>query len=464
MNKGSIITTVLVFGIISLILLGSLLSFILLQLKTSEELLAWEQSLYIAESGVAYYQWCLNHGIEESCDLSKTYLDAEGGSLGEFNLTIVENVSCGEVIDRNISSAGHTLKFPDGERTIEAVYGRVSVAKFAYLIKDSVWAGSDREIGGLYHSNGGIRMDGHNQSIVSSSQNEWVCTDSFGCDSCPASCTLEDDLCMCPGVFTTTENPNIDLFSWPATPFSFEGITVDLAQIKSKAGSDGIYLPPSDTIDVSADGYHLIFNNNGTVEVRIITSLYSNWAYSSEEGWHYDYFRINNEYFYDTYTIDEACSAVFAEDNIWIEGTVDRKVTLASADLLEGSKDTTIILVDDLNYVSSDGTDGFAALAEKDILISPSSPDDMELRGIYIAQKGHFGRNHYPNNLKSNLEIVGSIVSSGRVGTQWTSGSSVVSGYAQRNNYIDSKLIYSPCPFVPYAEYDYKIIKWEEVE
>ena len=237
-----------------------------------------------------------------------------------------------------------------------------------------------------------------------------------------------------------------------------------MANIKSKSQTSGTYLPPSTDINSSADGYHLIFNNNGTVEVRIITSLYSDWAYNTEEGWHYDYFRIRDEYFYNTYSIDDSCSVMFVEDNIWIEGEVNKKVTVASANLIDPNKDTNIILVGNIDYVDKDGTDGFAAIAENNILISPSSPNQMEIRGVFVAQKGHFGRNHYPNNFRDKLEIIGSIVSNGRVGTQWTSGSYPVSGYLERENYNDTKLIYNPCPYVPYAEYDFKIINWEELE
>lgn len=452
--KGSIVTIALVFGIIFLILIGGLFSFILFQMRANAQRLAWNQALYTAESGVDYYKWCLNNGAEGSCNAEKEYFDIEGSSLGQFSLTVDELTSCGEITERNISSSGWTDKFPSTKREVKVTYGRLSVAKFAYLLNDNVWAGSDREIRGHYHSNGGVRMDGENQSIVSSALEEWMCTSSFGCD--PSS--MQD------GVFSTSGNANEDLFEFPVPSFDFDGITIDLANIKSKSQSDGTYLPPSTDIDPSADGYHLIFNNDGTVEVRIITALYSDWAYSTEEGWHYDYFRINNEYFYNTYVIDDLCSVVFVEDNIWIEGEVNKKVTVASADLINPNEDTNIILVSDIDYVDKDGTDGFAAMAENNILISPSSPNQMELRGVFVAQKGRFGRNHYPNNFRDKLEIVGSIVSNGRVGTKWSSGSYPVSGYLERENYVDTKLIYNPCPYVPYAEHDFKIINWEELE
>ncbi len=454
MNKGSIIAIVLVFGAIFLILIGGLFSFILFQMRANAQRLAWNQALYVAESGVAYYKWCLNNGVEGECSTGKEYFDIQGNSLGQFSLNIDESINCGETTERNIYSSGWTDKFANTKREIKVTYGRLSVAKFAYLLNDSVWAGADREIRGHYHSNGGVRMDGENQSIVSSALESWTCTSSFGCS--PNS--TQD------GVFSTSGNANEDLFEFPVPSFDFDGITIDLANIKSKSQTSGTYLPPSIDINSSADGYHLIFNNDGTVEVRIITRLYSDWAYDTEEGWHYDYFRIRDEYFYNTYNIDDSCSVMFVEDNIWIEGGVNKKVTTASANLIDPNKDTNIILVDNIDYVDKDGTDGFAAIAENNILISPSSPNQMEIRGVFVAQKGHFGRNHYPNNFRDKLEIVGSIVSNGRVGTQWTSGSYPVSGYLERENYNDTKLIYNPCPFVPYAEYDFKIINWEELE
>jgi len=330
------------------------------------------------------------------------------------------------------------------------------------LLNNNVWAGSDREIRGLYHSNGGIRMDGENESLVTSAQGEWVCTDSFGCSSCPSDCRVEGLTCICPGVFTTTENANLDLFNFPVSSFDFEGITVDLAQIKSYAQTESLYFPPSEDIDSSADGYHLVFLSNGDFEVWVITRLWSDRAYSEEEGWHDDYFRIRSEYLYGTYSINSSCPVIFVEDNLWVEGTVKGEITLASANLISPTKETNVVLPGDIEYTTKDGSDAFVVIGEKDVLISPGSPDSMEIFGIFIAQKGHFGRNHYPNNIRDKLEITGSIVSNGRVGTQWTSGSFIVSGYSKRENYVDSNLIYSTPPFVPYAEYNFGIIRWEE--
>ncbi|HHE76471.1 MAG TPA: hypothetical protein ENL27_00570 [Candidatus Parcubacteria bacterium] len=474
-EKGIIVALILVFGAIFLILLSSVLTFILIQVEGAKKRLAWAESLQIAEAGVSHYRWCLNNNIEDSCSLNGDYYDISGNLLGGFSLSVDAQTSCGETISRNIVSEGWSNSFPGIKRKINVLYARASVAKYAYLLNDNVWAGPDREVRGLYHSNGGIRMDGENTSTVSSVKDEWVCTASFGCGSsgypnhgsgtgqCPSQCRWgEGRSCICPGVFSTTENSNPDLFDFPASPFDFDGITIDLAKMKSVAQTSAVYLPPAAEIDSRGLGYHLIFKNDGTVEVRIITSLNRDSAYSLEEGWHYDYFRIRGEYFYNSFAIPSSCQAIFVEDNFWLEGTVKGKISVASADLINPNRDTSVVLTGDIRYADQDGSDGLAVIAQKNILISPDSPDSMELYGIFIAQKGRFGRNLYYWNIKNDLRIFGAIVSNGRVGTQWTSGSSVISGYLKRENYVDSALIYNPPCFVPYVENSFKVLRWRE--
>jgi hypothetical protein len=465
-NKKGIITTyVLVFGATSLVMLGGLLSFVLMQLKQSSQKVAWNEALYIAEAGVDYYRWCINNGIEDECSTEKDYFDPSGNLIGGFSLQINSTVSCGQNIKKEIISSGWTKDFPQIKRKIKALYGRASVAKYSYLLNNDVWIGADHEIRGPYQSNGGIRMDGGNQSIISSAKQEWTCTGSFGCSSCPTSygCRVQGSSCICPGVFSTTQNSDTGLFSYPSSPFDFAGITVDLAEMKRVANISGIYLPSSTTTNPLGKGYHIKFKDTGTFEAWIITGLSSTYAYSLEEGWHYDYFTISNEYLYGTYAIPSDCSAIFIEDKIWPEGRVKGKVTVASANLIDPNIDTDVVLLGNIEYATTDGADSFTLISERNVLIGPQSPDNMILKGIYIAQKGRFGRNDYSNNFRDVLEIYGSVVSNGRVGTQWTSGGQIVSGYAQRETYFDPSLIYNSSSFVPNAEPDFKIVDWNEI-
>jgi four helix bundle protein len=464
-SKGIITVYVLVFGAIFLILLGGLLGFILLQLRQSAQKVAWNQSFHIAEAGINYYRWCLNNEVTENCQTEKDYFDPAGNLIGHFSLEITSQENCGQIIQKRIVSTGWTNNFSDIKRKITTLYAKESVGKYSYLINDNLWVGSDHEIRGPFHSNGGIRFDGENQSIVTSARDSWLCTRSFGCNYliCPSDCIRENLACDCPGVFTTTNVSNPDLFDFPVSPFDFTGITVDLAQMKNIAQSSGIYLPPSNTINPQGKGYHLIFENDGRVEVRIITDLSQTFAYSLEEDWHYDYFTITNEYLYNTYIIPSACSVIFIEDNLWPEGVVKGKIAVASANLINPNLDTDVILERNFDYSVKDGSDGLILLGERNILIGPNSPNIMELRGIFIAQKGRFSRNHYPNNIREKLEIYGSIISNGRVGTKWVSGSQVVSGYLERESYFDRNLIYNPPVFTPNIGSDFKLVDWEEI-
>lgn len=463
-TRGIIVTYTLVFGMMFLMLLSGILGFVLIQLKQSAQKVAWTQSLEIAEAGINFYRWCLNHDIVESCQGQRDYLGPGGNILGNFSLQADSMLSCGQTVYGETKVEGWTLKHPEIKRKISVFYGQPSIAKYAYVLDSDVWIGSDHEIKGPYQSNGGIRMDGENQSLVSSAKQEWTCTSSFGCSTCPtvSGCRLSGSNCICPGVFTTTQNSNPDLFSFPVPPFDFAGLTIDLAQIKTASQSGGIYLRPSNEINSQGKGYHLKFINTGQVQIWIITGLSPTYAYSIEERWHYDYFTISNEYLYNTLPIPASCSLIFVEDNLWTEGEIKGKITIASANLIDPNLDTDVILPGNIDYTLKDGSDGLTLIAERNVLIGPQSPNEMELRGVFLAQKGRFARNHYPGNFREKLEIIGTVGSNGRVGTQWTSGSQIVSGYLSRETTIDNNLLYLAPPFTPAVGSEYEIINWQE--
>jgi hypothetical protein len=465
-KNGVIMVYFLVFGTIFLILLSGLLGVILTQLKQSSQKIAWQEALNIAEAGANYYRWCINNNIEQDCLMEKDYVGPTGDLIGHFLLQSSSTVSCGQNVRKDIISTGWTNQFPQIKRKINVVYARASVAKFSYILDNNVYVGSSQEIEGPYASNGGIRFDGTNESTVTSAVNEWACTGSFGCSSCPISrgCHIASSTCFCPGVFTTTGNSDPSLFSFPVPPFNFTGLTIDLAEMKTTAQESGVYLPPSATINLLGQGYHIKFKNDGTFEAWLITGLSTTSAYSLEEDWHSDPYLITNEYLLGTYSIPSACSAIFVEDNIWPEGTIKGKITIASADFINPNKDTSAMLIGNINYTATSGVDSFALIAEKNILIGAQSPDDMTLRGIFVAQNGRFGRNLYSDNYRDNLDVYGAVVSKGRVGTQWTSGGFIVSGYTDRKTHFDANLIYNPPSFVPYVEADFKMIDWQEIK
>ena len=248
-QRGFIITYILVFGIVFLILISATLTFVLSQIKQAKYELSYEQSLQIAEAGLSRYKWYLVHkaqelstGSEVGCPPSDCqdcqpclykYSLPGIGDIGEYSLNVVENRPCGVTTAVTVTATGWTKQFPNLQRKIKVSYIKPTVAEYSYILNDNVWAGSDRIIQGPYHSNGGIRMDGTNNSLVTSEQSEWVCTDSFGCSSCPSACRYQwPQGCLCPGVFTTA-NGDQSLFRPGVSHFDLEGITVDLGKIKN---------------------------------------------------------------------------------------------------------------------------------------------------------------------------------------------------------------------------------------
>jgi hypothetical protein len=484
--KAAITIYALVLGMVALILVSGIIGFIIFELNLIEKRTASNKAFDIAEAGIEYYKWCINNAI--NCDLEKDYTDINGTAIGKFKIEIQTNSNCNQIISHEIVSTGWTYKFPEITKKISVLYARESVAKYAYVLNSNVWVGSDHVIRGPYHSNGGIRFDGTNVSTVTSAQENWECTNSFGCGPegvgygqglCPSECQIRNHRCICPGTFSTTRNSNRDLFSYPIPQFDFVGITADLSQIKNAAQNlGGIYLPPSNQINPQGRGWHLRFfvdaNEQAKVEARIITALSATCAYSLEDDgfpscgnsvdgyYQWNYFNITSEYIYQTYNVPDSCSAIFVEDNLWPEGTIKGKVVLASANLIDTNKDTDVILNYSLQYAGS-GNDGLTLIGERNIFVGPNSPNNMTLNGIFIAQKGRFSRNHYQNNIKESLTIKGSIISSGRVGTQWINlGGHIMSGYINRETYVDQNLLYNPPVFTPYLSSQFKKARWEE--
>lgn len=503
LNKGAIITYVLVFGTIFLLLLAGLLGFILQQIKLSNQKVAWHESFNIAEAGMNYYRWCLNNEVAQNCQLEKEYLNIQGEAIGKFQIQLDQDIQCNQTISTNIISLGFTYKFPQIKRKISVLYARESVAKYNYILNSNVWVGSDHIIRGPFHSKGGVRFDGQNLSIVSSDLNTWKCTGSFNCGSngvgygqglCPPECQIINHECVCPGVFSTTANSNRDLFFYPNPIGDFAAITADLNQMKklTKDQNQGLYFGPS-----GANGYRISIQENNLKVWKVLeTTLLSDICTVVNDKVICDGDSCQPECpqcvsnkcrlrepviktestnpIYDG-PIPQNCGVIFFEDNLWI-GKIDQpllikgKISIASANLINPNQPTNVWLQGNIDYTNYDGSDSLLVISQNNNLVGLYSPNYMTLRGIFVAQNGFFGRNHYPCSKYSpycqreELKIFGSIVSKGRVGTQWVNlGGHIESGYKKRETYLDPNLVYNPPLFTPFLSSQFKIVKWEEL-
>jgi hypothetical protein len=216
------------------------------------------------------------------------------------------------------------------------------------------------------------------------------------------------------------------------------------------------------------------------MELRKVVGAIQVWGYSIENGWQQERTVMSNVQNETTSVILPACPVIFVEDNVWLDGVVRGKVVVAAADVTTPGVSRSIILNGDITYASGSGN-GLTAIAEKDVLVGLQVPDVMTINGVFIAQLGRFGRNHYCQNdcsstagnqglpgtldpyvIRSTLNTNGTVVSNGRVGTKWTSGGTFISGFAQRNDTYDRALAQDPPPFTPAISDDYEFVQWSD--
>lgn len=469
-SRGYLLILVLVFGAIFFTIISSFTVFIVTQSKLIAQRVEVETAGQIAEAGLNYYKWYLAHfpnDVTNGTGLPGPYIgvysDPEGGPIGEYSLSIASTTYCGDVASIRVTSVGSTYEMPNVKRTMTARYTKPTVADYAFILNSNVWAGSDRIVNGPYHSNGGIRFDGTNNGTVTSGQTTWTCDSGFGCSP-----TGNRN-----GVFTTTGNPNTALFDFPASNIDFNGITVDLSQMKTRAQNNGgLYIGPSGGTNA---GYRITFNSNNTISVRRVTSTITHRgnATGAVADWTDERHIINNVSAPTNYAISTSCPLIYVEDKVWLEGTVASRVAIAAAS--DTATNPSMILQGNITYTSATNS-ALLAIAEQDVLIGVNVPEDMYINGIFIAKNGKYGRNLYcgtgvsgcsGNNLPTaylssaalNSEnFNGTIVSNGRVGTQWTNGS----GFDNRYNTYDRNLVNNPPPLIPSTSDDYEFSDWQD--
>lgn len=460
-SSGYLMILVLVFGSIFMIITSSFISYIVTQNQIVNFRYEQQRATEIAEAGLNYYKWYLAHFPGDVTDGTglpgpyvHTYKDPEGGDIGEFSLVVASSTYCGSISSIDVSSTGHTYDNPDAKSTVHAKYTRPTVAEYSFISNSGVWYGSGETVIGPVHSNQGVRMDGTHNSIIGSGQSTWSCDSSYGCNP-----TIPN----APGVYAGAgANSTPGLFVYPVSPIDFAGITLDLSNMKNLAKNNGgIYYGPSGYY-----GYSVIFNGNGTASIYRVNNTYNYTSYSSAEGWHSgERNAITSTTLLNTVNIDNNCPVMYFEDKVWVKGSINQKVTLAAANLSSGAQ-TNVVLSGNITYVPSSNA-GLLVIAEDDLDLGLDVPNNMTIQGIFIAQNGRFGRNHYdtyylsntydPYVYRTNLNVIGTMVSNMRAVTNWG-----ISGFQSETDSFDRDQIDSPPPFTPETSDVYIFKDWRQ--
>ena len=221
-----------------------------------------QQIFQIAEAGANYYRWHLAHYPSDYKDGTNApgpyvhdFKDTTGKVIGKFELTITPPVTGSTIA--TIKSSGYLINKPSARRVVTVTLGIPSLSKYAVVANADMRFGAGTETFGPIHSNGGVHYDGVAHGPVTSAKTTYTDPDGYGTRN---------------GVWSL--NPDATTFlggkKFPVSSVDFNGITVDLAALKTLAGSpSGLLLPTSGT-----QGYHLTFRTDDKVDIRrVVTQL-----------------------------------------------------------------------------------------------------------------------------------------------------------------------------------------------
>jgi len=457
----SIVYLVVAIFIFSLVLL-SILQFASTQLKVVRSTANREQAFQIAEAGINYYQWHLAHFPSDYWDGNASttpgpyihdYTDFDQQTvLGRYELTITPPAVGSTVA--TIKSKAYTFDNPKQTRTISVRYGVPSLAKYSFLTNESVWIGGNEHVTGQMHSNGGIRFDGTGNAPITSAKKTYSCP-SWSGSPCPATK---------PGIWGAAPASTQTFWKFDVPSIVFSSMTSNLNYMKGLASADGApaYLGPSNN-----KGYSLVFNANGTVDIYIVKKLTTapNNTYDVNgapvsRSIDYDPDASQRKLIYDDAVIP-AHGIFFFQDHVWVEGTVNGRVTVVAAIPGATSNYPNIIIAKNLLYAGS-GTDVLGLIAQGNVLVAYNAPTNLTVNAAMIAQKGSIQVYRYPSNtnIKNSITVNGSLATYGLWTWTYVSGSTVVSGFRNTYTNYDSNLLYAPPPSFPLSTDGYQQISW----
>lgn len=458
-----------------------------------------EQAIQIAEAGLNYYQWHLiqfpgdyQDGTGQAGPYVHNYIDYDiQQTIGQFSLTITAPQQGQTAV--TIQSTGWTNENPNIKRTVTATYGKPSLASYALLAHDWVYAWNTESYTGPLHSDTGIRFEGTTQSAVTSSvQTTYTsdCQQEYPQVSCPT--TFTRDAIWALGANQSQSSP---YWTHPTTTADFTGISTAFSTIMGQSSlGNNINLPSY------PNGYSLVFNSDGTVTVyKILNKINTGARFpvtvalsgGTDTSLKYlvggtDYASgictksncsgcgSNGRCLQYTKTIPSDGLVIYATNNLWVEGTVKGRVIIATAN---GATDVwsmpNIYIPNNIRY--SDATAGpngdtgptgpnvdtIGLMAEGNIIVTKGAPNTLYIDGALLSQHGfiaapicysggsaHGGAVAPP---QSTVYFFGSLILHGSWWFNFTNycGGSFTDGYYNPFFNWDTNLLYYPPPYFP---------------
>jgi hypothetical protein len=460
-SKGTALIYGLFIMMVVAIILTSIIGFVVSNTKYALQTHAREQGFQIAESGIQYYRWYLAHQVEGrtasqvaafwagtpqgvSTPYEVDYRDPSGELIGKYRLEVTPPSGYSSIVI--VKSTGWTYRYPNDERVIEVRFRKPAWSEDIVLANDFLRFGAGTETFGKIHSNQGIRFDGLAHNLVSSSVSTYNDPDHTGGDEFGVHTHDSPTDPLPPAAVPDRADVFEGGRSFPVAATDFNGVLGDLSTMKAvaQAGTSG-----SRYFANTHQGWHIILKSDDTFDARNVQSFNAatNQITNYSGAW-------------ANYSIPDD-GVIFAENNVWISGTVSgRRVTVVGANLLSAAK-KTVYIGNDIRYTNYDCTDIIGIIGQNDIEIFRASEDDLRIDAALIAQEGRVGRAHYSggggNLYKTTITVYGAMATNERYGFAWTDGT----GYADRNLFYDNNLLYCPPPYFPTGT-QYEMDLWEE--
>ncbi|MBI5728491.1 MAG: hypothetical protein HY984_01925 [Candidatus Magasanikbacteria bacterium] len=452
-RRGTLLIFILIFGAaaMTIITVGAA-SYAIFEHRASLRVAERDRAFEVAEAGINYYRWHLAHnptdftdGTGQAGPFEHPYHDKNNNEIGRFSLTVTPPLAGSTVI--TVRSVGWTTARPDIRRTIEVRLGFPALADYTFLTNANMQFSVTSLVHGVVHSNGGIRFDGTTDSWVRSAKDRYQYLNQ-----------THD------GVWGSGGPKSF--WQYPVPAIDFFAVTADVAALRDAADNGGVHLTSS-----GVEGWHVVFRST-TFDLYRVTSRdchngEGEWRYRRWTGWYFD----GNIYCYDignqTFVRNQALpanGALFVEDDVWVEGTVDGRVTVGSGRLPVQQPYKKIYIANNLLYAAKASDDVVGLMAQGDIVVPYEAPDVMEIDAGILAQFGKIYRPYYYDSLKDTLTVFGSQIGYDSGGWKYVNGwGHVVSGFVNTDHRYDGNLKFFPPPSFPVSG-TYELLSWEEIE
>jgi Tfp pilus assembly protein PilX len=432
------------------------------------------QALQVAEAGVDYYRWLLAHNGDDYKDGKNwccnnnsastpsscggkcgpyvhTYTDYNGATVGQYSILVTPPATGSTIL--NVESTGTvngTESTGATSKKVTAKLGKQSLAVYSMFGNSPIWIGEDENVSGPLHSNDGIRFDGTCNALVTSGATTY--------DTDEAN---HGNNGIKPGIWGAADADCKQYWSFPDLIYDFSLFTIKMNDIREQAWHHGgIYLPAS-----GKEGYKLNFRSDGKVDIYKVNTVNSVVFIDKDDRDREknSYEQMQNTTFISTQDIP-ANGLIFVLDDVWVQGTVNGRVTVAASRFTSTASDfATIIINDNVLYTTLDGSKVLGLLAEGDVLVPRHAPSNLTIDAVMLSQNGHVYRRLYSTpSVVNSISVFGGVITNKFWTWSWVDGSNEVKdGYRNTSTTYDSYLNYSPPPMFPTTE-NYTILSYTE--